>query len=257
VEQKELWPGAGLWLDVPNITADDFAKVERRLKEIGDTLAQISFLKKLEIEFRDLEERHRASLRRAENVKEEAEEMKNPVIMDFMRRSIGFKTDVFVKLEKLIAIRKIEREEERERREMPALAPSDSKGIETDLSSGKWVNEQAAESGMLPNPLSSDVRDKPEFSAAQCCLVIHYLLHAARELEKIEKKRLDKGRRSSGVKETDEMIAADEKPREKAFKRLLVALTGWGEDAIRKGRAKMFTDRHNEKSRVIVRLRHL
>lgn len=147
--EKELWPGAGLWLDVANIMAADFAAVERRLEEIGDTLAQISFLKRLEIEFTDLERRHHANLRRTENVKEETEEVKNPVIpviMDFMRRSVGFQTELFIKLDKLNDIREIEREEERERSEMPALAPSpaDSEAIDDDPAEGQWTNEQKA-----------------------------------------------------------------------------------------------------------------
>jgi hypothetical protein len=45
---KELWPGAGLWLDWRKITGDDFdKKVEPHLAKVGDTAAQIIFLKTL------------------------------------------------------------------------------------------------------------------------------------------------------------------------------------------------------------------
>ena len=44
---KELWPGARFWLDCAKITGNDFDKVERWLKEIGDTKEQLINLLKL------------------------------------------------------------------------------------------------------------------------------------------------------------------------------------------------------------------
>jgi hypothetical protein len=44
---KELWPGAGLWLDFRNIADEDRGKVEQRLSEISELKAQIIFLEKL------------------------------------------------------------------------------------------------------------------------------------------------------------------------------------------------------------------
>jgi hypothetical protein len=53
-------------------------------------------------------------------------------------------------------------------------------------------------------------RDDPEYSAAQSCLAIHYLLDAARHTR-----------------------------RDKAFERFIVALTGWKEDTVQRAHAKM------------------
>src|SRR5262245_19278374 len=46
-EEKELWPGAGLYLDFRKYEDEDFDKVEQRLKELNKTSRQIDFLELL------------------------------------------------------------------------------------------------------------------------------------------------------------------------------------------------------------------
>src|SRR5215475_4746989 len=51
-EAKELWPGAGLWLDWRKITGAQFdRKVAPHLPSVGDTAKQIAFLQRLFAEF--------------------------------------------------------------------------------------------------------------------------------------------------------------------------------------------------------------
>jgi hypothetical protein len=130
------------------VSAEDWTEVERRLAEISDTQSQISFLKRLEIEFQDLAMRRHSAMLRAHP---EEQRRDNNVTADFLERRRRFELWITLKLTRLKSIREIEREEEEERARRAKKATSDGEGIETDLSSGKWTNEQAAESGMLPN----------------------------------------------------------------------------------------------------------
>src|SRR5262249_25078977 len=71
----------------------------------------------------------------------------------------------------------------------------------------KWESVSGVEAGK-----KDELKGKPELTAAQCCLVIHYFLHAA-------------GHNNKG----------------KAIERLIVALTGYGEDSVRKRLADMLS----------------
>src|SRR5688572_22279556 len=53
MEQKELWPGAGLWLNLKNIADGDFDKIEARLDEIASTSDKILWLEKFLILFNE------------------------------------------------------------------------------------------------------------------------------------------------------------------------------------------------------------
>ena len=46
-EQRELWPGAGLWLDFRSIADADHERVEQCINQIAGLQAKIIFLKQL------------------------------------------------------------------------------------------------------------------------------------------------------------------------------------------------------------------
>jgi hypothetical protein len=132
-QAKELWPGAGLWLDVEKISAADFfGKVERRLTEIGDTLAQIVFLKRLKIEIDNRAGFHFLVLRRLEQSEDTTVRVESGAASEFIKSSGAFDVLVEYRLGKLEAIRELEIEErngrlldlESKQPEDPAIAPA-------------------------------------------------------------------------------------------------------------------------------------
>jgi len=262
MEQKELWPDAGLWLDFSSIETDAFDLMDAigaHLDGLSTTQERILWIERFLIEYDDIIARH--TLTRIKEIV--CLKMANDPTADMFRYMVEmFQVGLQRRLKKQQAIRRLEMDQERARLyeaerakkedednlRLAALArqtggatvdPEPTDGVD-ETARGKWSTEQAAESGMLPNTPASDARGKPAFTAAQSCLVIHYLVREARE---IEKERRNEERLSGGVKETAEMIAEEEKTREKAFERLLVAMTGWDESTIRKGRGGMFTRR--------------
>jgi len=172
-EAKELWPGAGLWLDAPNIKGDDFELVvEPRLRDVGDTPAQIAFLKRLRLEFNSAADMHKLTLCRAENVWDKTAEKENAVIGDFERRREAFGLRITFKLHRLEKILEIEREEQRNRRD--TKAPADSEGIE---------DEPATKKDPTSSITSTELGEVKALTAAQRVWVFRFLLVEAGMLE--------------------------------------------------------------------------
>jgi len=145
-ESKELWPVAGVGLNVPNITEADLTAVDRRLDELADTLARITFLKKLQIEFLDAARIHHSVLflARKEGKTEIDPKTESDQERVFRKRRDWLLDQVTHRLTRLKYIREIEREEEDERARRATKAMGADEGVEADPVSGQWLNEQIA-----------------------------------------------------------------------------------------------------------------
>lgn len=176
-------------LDWPNITVEDFdKKVEPYLAELGDATKQIFELRRLQAEFNEAAENHLATF--YEIIHHPFFRWRNVAVRgkphEFTARRDAFNQRLQSKLKMLTALLVIEQDEE-------ALK-----------SQGAKKNEPR--------------RGKPLFTTAQCCLVIHYLLHEAEY----------KG--SYGDRDT-------------APQRLISALTGYDIETVRKMLPRMFSRR--------------
>lgn len=133
MEQKELWPGAGLWLNLQEIKDGDFDKIEARIDEIASTSDKILWLERFLILFNEATDRALDEGYGHLDVRA----LMTPIgdsIQRFINARTTFKYRVWSRLETLKSLHEVEvREEETKRDEQ-----------EDDQTSGKWTNEHAA-----------------------------------------------------------------------------------------------------------------
>lgn len=136
MEQKELWPGAGLWLNLKNIADGDFDKIEARLDEIASTSDKILWLEKFLILFNEATDIYINERFGHMDILVLATPFRNEIQRAIAERET-FQNRVRSKLETLKSWLKTESKEEHR-------AKQSKEEIEADQALGKWTNEQAA-----------------------------------------------------------------------------------------------------------------
>jgi hypothetical protein len=214
-ENKELWRGAGLWLDFRNISDEDRDKVERRLSEIGELKAQIVFLKRL-LEtykyaliaiFEDLKKvkdkrHHEWAVIKGRSTESAAAHAREPV-GEFTRRGKRFELYVIEKIKHLSAMLKIESE---------AAPPAASSAGDKTIASRELGKVKA-------------------LTAAQRVWVFHFLLQAAGmkedELQKTEIARFIVAATGSEPGKVYDHVRAPDRKSEKEMQKDLSAIKSW------------------------------
>jgi len=145
-KKKELWPGAGLWLDFRRVSDKSVKKIQQRLDQIKDLQSKIFFLKRLLETYKyavigiidDLKKQSEklhyqyAVIERVPTESAHARARENSGLNEFVRRGEKFETHLAKKLKYLEGMLDIEQEER------PANQPAQE--IEEDEPDGPGWN---------------------------------------------------------------------------------------------------------------------